>query len=91
MDAIRRDQQERRQPPHASRLLLIPLLLALPLVSGCLTTLAVSALAGSGSGAGNEHLDAAKETARDVAASARDKADDISLSAQEVLESLGSE
>ncbi len=90
MSPTRRDKQGYHRPRNAFRLLLIPLLLALPLICGCLTTLAISAIAGSGSGAGNEHLDAVKETAQDVAASARDKAEDIGLSAQEVFESLGS-
>lgn len=67
------------------RLYILPLLLGLPLLSGCLTTLAVSALANSG--AGGEHAEVAKETAKEVAASARDKADEISLSAHDLVES----
>jgi hypothetical protein len=66
-------------------LYILPLLLVLPLMCGCLTTLAISAVAGSG--AGGEQVEAAKNTARDVASSARDKADEISLSAHDVLES----
>jgi hypothetical protein len=68
---------------------LLALLLALPLIAGCLTTLAVSAIAGSG--AGSEHLDTAKETARDVAAAASEKAADIAESAEMVFESWGSD
>jgi hypothetical protein len=70
-------------------LLLAIVLLALPLTAGCLTTLAVSAVAGSG--AGSEHLDAAKETARDAADAAREKAEDIAESAEDIFESWGSD
>ncbi len=65
---------------------IIPLLLVLPLLAGCLTTLAVSAVAGSGSD--NEHIEAARQTAREAASAARDKAEEISLSAQDLLDSL---
>jgi hypothetical protein len=51
--------------------------------------LAVSAVAGSG--AGSEHLDAAKETARDAAEVAREKAIDVVESAEVVIESWGSD
>ncbi len=68
------------------RLCIVPLLLALPLMPGCLTTLAVSAAAGSGTG--DEHIEAAKETARDIADRIRDKVDEIGLSAQDLLDSL---
>lgn len=67
------------------RLYILPLLMVLPLLTGCLTTLALSALAGSGGG--GEHAEVVKETAKEVAAKARDTADDISLSAHDVLES----
>lgn len=70
------------------RLLIIPILLALPLICGCLTTLAVSAIAGSGSGTNNEHLETAKDTARVITEKARDTADDLSLSAHDAFESL---
>jgi hypothetical protein len=68
------------------RLYILPLLLALPLTCGCLTTLAISALAGSGSG--GEQMETVKNTARNVAVGARDAADDISLSAQDAFDSL---
>jgi hypothetical protein len=68
------------------RLYFLPLLLALPLMCGCLTTLAISALAGSGSG--GEQMETVKNTAKDVAATARDTADNISLSAQDAFDSL---
>ncbi len=87
MLVTRRNNQSRR-PAHAWLLPVVPLLLTLPLTAGCLTTLAVSAVAGSG--AGGEHFDAAKETARDVAAAASEKASDIAESAEEVFESWGS-
>jgi hypothetical protein len=67
------------------KLYILPLLLTLPLLSGCLTTLAISALANSG--AGGEHAEVAKETAKEVADKARDTADNISLSAHDVFES----
>ncbi len=70
MLVTRRNNQSRR-PAHAWLLPVVPLLLTLPLTAGCLTTLAVTAVAGSG--AGSEHLDAAKETAADVAAAASEK------------------
>ena len=63
---------------------IIPLLLVLPLMCGCLTTLAISAVAGSG--AGGEQVDTARQTAQDVASNARDKADDLGLYAQDALQ-----
>lgn len=82
-----RDNHQRRRSALPRLLPVVLLLLALPLTAGCLTTLAVSAVAGSG--AGGEHLDAAKETARDAANVARDKTIEIAEAAEVVLESLG--
>jgi hypothetical protein len=76
------------RPRRAWLLPVVLLLLALPLTAGCLTTLAVSAVAGSG--AGSEHLDAAKQTAKEAADVARETACEIAQSAEVVLESWGS-
>jgi hypothetical protein len=70
-------------------LLFIPLLAVPPLICGCLTTLAVSAVAGSG--VGGEQVETARQTARDVAAGACDTAGNIAESAQDFFECWGSD
>jgi hypothetical protein len=64
----------------------VPLVLVLPLATGCLTTLAVSAVAGSGGG--NEQVEQVKETASDVVEHARNAVDDAALSAHDTLKSV---
>jgi hypothetical protein len=70
-------------------LYIIPLVVIVSLVSGCLTTMAISAIAGQNNDSGSGSVNSAKETARDVADKARETADDISLSAHDAIESLG--
>lgn len=82
-----RDRRLLRAPRRLRGLLLLaPLLLLIPLTAGCLTTLAISAVAGSGGD--NEHVEKVKETARDVAEQVRDTADDIALSAHDAVRSI---
>lgn len=72
---------------HVRRLILITPLLLVPLTAGCLTTLAVSAVAGSGDK--SEHVETVKEAAKDAAERVRDAADDVALSAHDTFEAIG--
>lgn len=62
------------------------LMLFLPFVTGCLTTLAISAAAGSGGD--NNYVEAAKETAGDAVDMVRDAADNTALSAHDAVTSI---
>lgn len=63
------------------------LLAILPLTSGCLTTLALTAA--SRSGVADEHIGPAREVAEQATSAARDTAENVADSAQDIWESWG--
>lgn len=86
---MKQDDQDRQIliSHRTRRLRLLAPLLLLPLLSGCLTTLAITAATGGG-GANSEHIEQVKETAKDVADHARDAADHVAESAEDAFDSV---